>query len=126
MTDLTLTRIRIENGIYRGILQVGSANKSFQISAILDGDPIGVLALTPVPNKSQECRLEIELPSNVLNEGVHQIAVVDLATNTILDSFALILGHPEAEDFRSEVALLRAELELLKKALRSVAAFSSR
>ena len=118
MTDLKLTRLRIEAGTYHGVLHTRSSEAVPQVGAFLRGDPVGVVSLTPIEGKMQDLKLELQLHAKILEDGVQRIILVESTTDTILDSFTLILGNSDAEDLRAEVALLRAELDLLKKAFR--------
>ena len=44
--------------------------------------------------------------------------IIDADANVKLGDFTLIAGEPLADDLRAEVELLRAELDMLKRAFR--------
>ncbi len=63
-------------------------------------------------------RIGVPIPAVALNDGVQVFLVRDRATGERLGSFTLVTGVPPDEDFRAEIELLRAELEMLKRAFR--------
>lgn len=67
-----------------------------------------------------------DLPSVVIDEGVHSLLLVagepDAPASQVLGSLTLIAGRVAGEDVLAEVAQLRAELDLLKREFRRLAA----
>lgn len=62
----------------------------------------------------------IDLPATVIEGGAHSLLLV--AGNEVLARLTLIAGTVADDDLLSEVALLRAELDLLKREFRRFAA----
>jgi hypothetical protein len=62
--------------------------------------------------------LRLVLPADLLTDGVQTVVIRDRASGARLDSFAIVCGSPLDDDLRAEIDLLRAELELLKRAFR--------
>jgi hypothetical protein len=62
--------------------------------------------------------LRVPLPPETLSDGVQTYVVSDTGTGEVLGSFALVAGEPLAQDVRAELELLRAELDMLKRAFR--------
>jgi len=60
----------------------------------------------------------LELPADVLSDGVQVVGLRSTATGEVLDRITLMAGSALDEDIRSEIALLRDELEMLKRAFR--------
>lgn len=58
------------------------------------------------------------IPAELLNEGVLTFLVCRKTDGEVIDRFTLVAGAPLAEDLRAEIGLLRAELDLLKRAFR--------
>lgn len=72
----------------------------------------------------------VDLPASVLSDGVHTLALVAdsgkdqapvLPDAEHLDHLKLIAGTPLDNDLATEIALLRSEMELLKRELRRLA-----
>jgi hypothetical protein len=62
--------------------------------------------------------LRIPIPSQAIADGVQTLLIVDTASDQCLDSIIFVAGDPLAEDIRAEIDLLRAELDMLKRAFR--------
>ncbi|WP_037313257.1 hypothetical protein [Ruegeria halocynthiae] len=112
MTHPTLTPIRFENGIWLGHLQ---AQTEPRVEVHLLGNTLDNIGLTPSDNGWE---LSIPVPASALSDGVHCFVIVDANTAQKLGDFTIIAGAPAADDLRAEVELLRAELDLLKRAFR--------
>lgn len=65
----------------------------------------------------QSFSFRITLPTAVLSDGVQTVLLVDKAGQR-LGSLALLAGEGVDADIRAEVDLLRAELDMLKRAFR--------
>lgn len=116
MSDLTLTEIRLRNGIWEGRL-AGAAGAAPDIQVTHLGQPIdGVeLAEGEAPGL---WTLLITIPPQAISDGVQTFLIVDGADHRTLGRFTLIAGDAAAGDLRAEVDLLRAELDMLKRAFR--------
>ena len=62
--------------------------------------------------------VRVPVPAETLAEGVQTYLVADAATGEVLGSFALVAGEALSLDLRAEIDLLRAELDMLKRAFR--------
>ena len=62
--------------------------------------------------------VKIAIPPDLLSEGVQTFMIWDAATDEKLGSFTVVTGEPLEDDIRGEVDLLRAELDMLKRAFR--------
>jgi len=60
----------------------------------------------------------VPVPVSALSDGVHSFLISDKRTGEKLNSFSILAGDPVRDDIRSELDLLRAELDMLKKAFR--------
>ena len=60
----------------------------------------------------------VALPAEILSDGVVTLLIHDRKTQETLGRVLIMAGEPLAEDLRAEIELLRAELDLLKKAFR--------
>jgi len=114
----TLTKTRFKDGVWEGLLiAVGEAEADPEIGVTLHGMPLrGItVAKTSEPGR---WALEVPVPVESVGDGVQTFLIVDMRRETVLQSFAIMGDDVVAEDMRVEVALLRAELDMLKKAFR--------
>jgi hypothetical protein len=63
-------------------------------------------------------RVSVEFPAEVLSDGVQVVSLRSTLTGAVLDRVTFLAGDALDEDIRAEVALLRDELEMLKRAFR--------
>ncbi|WP_224816539.1 hypothetical protein [Hasllibacter sp. MH4015] len=111
----TLTCGDLQAGRYEGIL-TGAGQT--EIEALHKGRIIAVAQITPHPTESGAQRVAIDLPADILSDGVQVIGLRSTATGEVLDRITLMAGTALDEDIRGEMALLRDELEMLKRAFR--------
>lgn len=62
--------------------------------------------------------VKLKVPSEILSDGVQTILIRDDASGETLADVRLITGTPVDQDIRAEMELLRAELDMLKRAFR--------
>jgi hypothetical protein len=112
----TLTQTRFANGIWEGVLTGAGRSGALELEALHQGRKLEGLAVTPVGGQADSHSVRLVIPPAVLCEGVQTVLLQ--AGGEALASFTLVAGVPLEEDLRAEISLLRAELDLLKKAFR--------
>lgn len=105
----------LEAGQYEGLLTGAGAT---EIEAVHKGKIVGVAKIGPDPSDDAAQRVSLALPLEVLSDGVQVVGLRSTATGEVLDRITLMAGSALDEDIRGEVALLRDELEMLKRAFR--------
>lgn len=100
---------RIAGGVWEAVV---TAAEPPVIEALHGGRAIEGVSVTPAG--SGRYSLRVPIPDWVLNEGVQSILVQAGAAR--LAVITLVAGEPMDEDIRAELSLLRAELDLLKRA----------
>ncbi len=115
MTALTLTKTKMQTGLWQGVLP--GASDEPRISVIHLGRPVENMRLQPGKEESTWV-LEITIPPEAICDGVQTLLIHDATTDTKLGSITLIAGEALGDDLRAEVDLLRAELDMLKRAFR--------
>lgn len=118
MTRYQLTKTRIFAGAYEGVVRSKEVDRQPELGAYLGDRPVGRLTIAAVDGAERSWNLRVELPADILTDGVQTFLIVDTETGATLDSFAILTGEPVADDLRGEIDLLRAELDMLKKAFR--------
>ncbi len=119
MTTMTLTKDRIHSGIWSGKLVVpgGSQARPEVLVTHLD-QPVPGVNLTAESGARDLWTLQIPIPTSALSEGVQTVLISDGRSGARLGSFCIVTGAPLEDDIRAEVDLLRAELDMLKRAFR--------
>lgn len=112
MTQTKLRPIRFEGAIWEGHL---TSENEPHISVLYLDEPLPDVEIKPA---ADGWSIQVPVPLSVLSEGVHCITIFDSATDEKLGDFTIIAGVPAADDMRAEIALLRAELDMLKRAFR--------
>lgn len=116
MSERTLTRLRLTRGTYEGLLSGAAAAPALE--ARLGGRVLAAARLEPHAERSGEFLVRVDLPAEVLDDGAAVVEVADPQTGDVLDRIGVLTGDALNEDLRAEVAMLRAELDLLKRAFR--------
>ncbi|WP_171175547.1 metallophosphoesterase [Ruegeria sp. HKCCD8929] len=116
MSPLTLTKTRLNNGIWEGRLSGDlPVGQNPEIRVDYRDRPVEGVDLTESP---EGWNLRIPVPPRAMADGVHSFLIYDGATDTKLGDFVVIAGDIAHHSLRAEVELLRAELDMLKRAFR--------
>ena len=118
MDTETLVRVRLHGGRYDAILTCADKTATGGIEALHEGQVIATATLSPDVNRKGSWRVALALPGDVIGEGVQVITLRSSATGKVLDRITLLAGAPLDEDLRAEIAVLRDEVEMLKRAFR--------
>lgn len=110
----TLTQTRIAEGWWEGVL-IG-ADGDAPVEAWHQGRRIEGVEVTRLAGKSGQSAVRAPIAASVLSEGVQTVLLK--VGEEVLASFTIVAGVPLEEDLRAEISLLRAELDLLKRAFR--------
>lgn len=108
-----LEESRFEDGRWTGLLGASTAP---EVSVSLDGSELGAAQVEPEGKRMW--RLSLDLPRAALSDGAHVLLFQDAQSGERLGSATLVLGAEADTDFRAELTALRAEVELLKRAIR--------
>lgn len=118
MTSLSLEKLRFQNGLWEGLVEnSATGSEPPRIEARYRDRTLADISLTEAEDQTR-WHLSLPIPTEALGDGVHCILIVDAASGEKLADFTLIAGEPLADDLRAEVELLRAELDMLKRAFR--------
>lgn len=110
---VTLTAIRLRNGLWEGQMSApagpAQAVEAWHLDRRLDG-----VEVQPLPGQPGQYAVRLAVPPALLSDGVQ--TVLFRVGGAVLARLDLIAGAALDEDLRAEIALLRAELDLLKRA----------
>ena len=118
MSNLTVTKIRFRNGTWEGrITNAPITGTAPDIRVLYLDQPVGAVTISE-GQADGEWEIVIPVPAEAVADGVHSFVITDASADLTLAHFTLIGGDVAAEDLRCEVDLLRAELDMLKRAFR--------
>jgi hypothetical protein len=116
MTEtLSVARTRFARGIWEGEVR-GAGERRPPVEVVHADRPVPDVSLSA--DEAGLWHLRFAVPADAVGEGVHTLIIRNAETGETLDTLTMLAGDPMDGDLRGEVALLRAELELLKRAFR--------
>ena len=119
MSGLTVTKTRIYAGVWEGVVQTGRDHQEApDISVSHLGQELENFELTNDPEVTGQWFLCVPIPPELLLDGVQVFLICEKESGEKLSSFTIVTGEPLEDDIRAEVELLRAELDMLKRAFR--------
>ncbi|WP_166417240.1 hypothetical protein [Cochlodiniinecator piscidefendens] len=118
MEHTTLTHTRTKEGVWEGVLLLAEdADPIPDLSVTYLEQPLENVELTEDAGNGQWI-LRFHIPLEALTDGVQTFLITDKRSGERLGSYTLVTGQALEDDFRAEVDLLRAELDMLKRAFR--------
>lgn len=107
-----LTPIGLSNGIWT--VSVSGPDTPPQLEVRLGDHPLE----SPLPEQQPDGTwlIHLRLPPEAINDGVSVLSVLDQGER--LGGFVVAAGDLLQDDLRAQVALLRAEVDLLKSTIR--------
>ncbi|MEO0390730.1 MAG: hypothetical protein AAF218_07285 [Pseudomonadota bacterium] len=114
MSAMTLTPIGLKGGVWSAMLSGGEADAP--VIRVMHEDR-SLEDVTVSDRGSDGWLVQVPVPSDLLSDGVQTFLVLD-STDAQLGHFSVLAGAGIGHDIRAEVALLRGELDLLKRAFR--------
>jgi len=118
MTDLTLAKTRLFEGVWEGVLtREGGGKGAPGVEVTHLQTPLEGVEVIEKPEENLWV-LRVPIPAEVIADGVQTFLIRDRATGEKIGDFALMSGDALSYDIRAEVTLLREELDMLKRAFR--------
>jgi len=117
MSEIEVTRTRFFAGAWEGIVTGGKKGVAPKINVSHLGKPVE-FSLTPSEDNPDSWALCVPVPSELLCDGVQVFLINNKDSGDKLESFTIVTGEPLDDDIRAETELLRAELDMLKRAFR--------
>jgi len=116
--DVTLTKLRLIEGVWHGVLTRGTQD-TWQPDIEVTHLDQEIKGVEVEHDRVEDCwYVRVPIPADRIADGVQTFLVRDRQEDSLLASFAIVAGDALAEDIRAEIGLLRAELDMLKKAFR--------
>lgn len=119
MSDtIELTKLRLVEGVWHGALKHHKSH-NWQPNLEVTHLDSAVGGVEIEEDRVEECwYVRIPIPADRISDGVQTFVIRDRSDDAVLGSFAIVAGDALAEDIRAEMSLLRAELDMLKRAFR--------
>ncbi len=115
MPEATLTRTAIATGRWHGVLTGPDAPPDLQVTH--QGTVVAGLTVSDRAD-GDGWDVMVPIPTELIGDGVQTFVIADRTSGETLATFALMAGEALAGDIRAEIDLLRAELDMLKRAFR--------
>ncbi len=116
MSELNITKSRISKGVWEGTLS-GPATPEPTIKVTYLDQTVSNVTMAATA-EAGKWTLSVPIPVDAISDGVQTFLITNAADGVRLADFTLIAGEALADDIRAEVELLRAELDMLKRAFR--------
>lgn len=117
MTPFTLTKTRFAEGRWEGVLTTplkGEVSPQIECSHLEKPlEEISVEKTGP-----GEWAVQVKVPAELIGDGAQTFLIRDRQSGETLHVISILAGEALADDIRSEMDLLRAELDMLKRAFR--------
>jgi len=118
MSEVTLTKTRLFEGVWEGVLTYeGAGNFQPEIEVTHLQTPVQNVNVIEKPEENLWV-VRVPIPAELISDGVQTFLIRDKRSGDTLNSFALMSGEALSYDIRAEVTLLREELDMLKRAFR--------
>ena len=118
MAELSLTKTRIQAGVWEGVLVVSGEQMQPQIEVTHQTQPLDGVEVVEDAETPGRFNVRVPIPREVLYDGVQTFVISERDSGERLASFSVVTGQPMEDDVRAEIELLRAELDMLKRAFR--------
>ena len=113
---LQMVPMAMRQGVWEGrILQNDTGVP--QVEVLFQENPVEAAKLTATDDPTTWA-LTVPIPSDAISDGVQTFLIVDKLAKEKIGHFTLLAGEALGDDVRAEVDLLRAELDMLKRAFR--------
>ncbi|MHC9236069.1 hypothetical protein ACX9MO_10570 [Pseudooceanicola sp. 502str34] len=116
MSDLTLTKTRLSEGVWQGVLMAPGGTVP-RVEAQHAGRTVEGVSVT-AGEAAGEWLVRVPVPVEAIGDGVHTVTITEAGSGAALGDFAVLAGEALADTLQAEVALLREELDMLKRAFR--------
>ncbi|MEE9426752.1 MAG: hypothetical protein V3V25_01270 [Paracoccaceae bacterium] len=117
MSELEATKTRFFAGSWEGVI-TGTENGNTPAIEVSHLGKAVEFSIINQENNPEIWVLKIPVPPELLSDGVQVFLINNKDNGKKLTSFTIVTGEPLDDDIRAESELLRAELDMLKRAFR--------
>ena len=119
MTALSLSQSRIREGAWEAVVaaeDTAAPTPRFIVTHL--DKPLGYAEVVARPTAPGTWAVRFAIPPGTLSDGVQSFLVTEATSGDKIADFAILAGEALGDDIRAEIALVRAELDMLKHAFR--------
>ncbi|QFT58444.1 hypothetical protein FIU94_06350 [Sulfitobacter sp. THAF37] len=116
MSTLELTKTKMRQGVWEGVI-TGAGAETPKLEVTHQERAVDSFELVH-NDKADHWLLSITIPPEAVSDGMQTLVIRDCAADTDIGHITLMAGEVLGDDIRAEVDLLRAELDMLKRAFR--------
>ena len=116
MTAVQLTKTKMQQGVWQGIITQNGTDTP-QIDVSHQKNSIADVSITH-DSAANHWVLSGPIPKEAIADGVQTLIIRDTAADVDIGHITLLAGEVLGDDIRAEIDLLRAELDMLKRAFR--------
>ena len=118
MSASQLTKTRIRAGTWEGVLTLEQDAPAPDLEVVHLDQPLPGLVVQPDAEIAGLYSVQVPIPAALLSDGVQVFVIRDKASGARLAHFTILTDEIPEGELIAEVELLRAELDMLKKAFR--------
>jgi hypothetical protein len=115
---VTIAKLRFADGVWQGLVH---SDEKPALHLYLGAKDLGPLELSADGQGEKTWTLAIAVPAEAIGDGANVLSVCAPPDLQPLVMIPVVCGEMQRGDMVAEVALLRAELDILKRSLRSLA-----
>ena len=116
--EITLSNTRFQAGVWEGVITTPTGDEPPKIVVSHLNESLPDVSVTPADGDGGHWNLQFSVPVETLGDGVHVYLISNATDGQKLGNLTIVAGEPLADDIRAEVELLRAELDMMKRAFR--------
>lgn len=116
MSGLEVTPVHIKEGVWEGLVTGPETEPRLEVTHL--GKALTNITLSEC-GEGEGWRLRVPIPPEHLFDGAQTFLICDAESSDILASFTIICGSAVSHDVRADLAVLRAEVDMLKKVIRA-------
>ncbi|APE44914.1 hypothetical protein BOO69_16995 [Sulfitobacter alexandrii] len=116
MPTLELTKTKMRQGVWQGVI-TGAGDDMPKVQITHQNRNVESFELVH-NEKADHWLLSVTIPPEAISDGVQTLMIRDATAETDIGHITLMAGEVLGDDIRAEVDLLRAELDMLKRAFR--------
>lgn len=118
LEEISLVKTRLQSGTWEGVLTYTGTDDYSPDLRISHMDVIIGSPEVIRDEANDHWVIRVPIPVETISDGIQTFMIIDNETNEKLGSFVMLAGESLQDDIRAEMDLLRAELDMLKKAFR--------